>query len=303
MAAGGTVIGWIGVGKMGLPMAGHLVAAGHDVLARDVVAANVDALAAQGARRAASAAEVARAAAITFSSLPDDAALRTVALAPDGVIANAAPGAIFVDTSTVSPAVSGEVAEAAAARGVRYLRVTVSGNNHMAARAALTVMASGPRDVFDDVQPLLARFGPNVFHVGDAEEARVLKLVINLMIAGTAGMLSEALALGRRGGLAWDQMLDIIGASAVGSPIVKAKSVELKRRDFTPTFTCVQMQKDLDLILDAGKDLGVTMPVTATVAQLVQACIGMGDADDDYIATVKLIERLSGLDPANVSPP
>jgi 3-hydroxyisobutyrate dehydrogenase len=79
--------------------------------------------------------------------------------------------------------------------------------------------------------------------------------------------------------------------------------VELKRRDFTPTFTCVQMQKDLDLILDAGKDLGVTMPVTATVAQLVQACIGMGDADDDYIATVKLIERLSGLDPANVSQP
>jgi 3-hydroxyisobutyrate dehydrogenase len=96
-------------------------------------------------------------------------------------------------------------------------------------------------------------------------------------------------------------MLDIIGASAVGSPIVKAKSVELKRRDFTPTFTCQQMQKDLELILGAGKELGVPMPVTAVVAQLMQACIGSGDADDDYIATVKLIERLSGLDTRHVA--
>jgi 3-hydroxyisobutyrate dehydrogenase len=87
----------------------------------------------------------------------------------------------------------------------------------------------------------------------------------------------------------------------VGSPIVKAKSVELARRDFTPTFTCLQMQKDLDLILGAGKEFGVAMPVTAVVSQLVQACIGTGDADDDYIATVKLIERLSGLDASPVA--
>jgi 3-hydroxyisobutyrate dehydrogenase len=294
-------VGWIGVGKMGLPMAGHLLAAGHGVVAHDVADAGVAALVERGATRAASAAEVARGASIVFSSLPHDAALRAVALGPDGVLAHAPRGALFADTSTVSPSVSGEVATAAEARGVRYLRVTVSGNNHMAAKAALTVMASGPADAFEEALPLLQRFGPNVFHVGDAEQARVLKLVINLMIAGTAGMLGEALALGRRGGLAWGQMLDIIGASAVGSPIVKAKSVELKRRDFTPTFTCVQMQKDLDLILGAGQELGVPMPVTAVVAQLVQACIGTGDAEDDYIATVKLIERLSGLDTTQVA--
>jgi 3-hydroxyisobutyrate dehydrogenase len=294
-------VGWIGVGKMGLPMAGHLLAAGHAVLAFDVVAAQVTALAVKGAKAAASAAEVVRGAPVVFSSLPNDDALRAVALGMDGVMASAAPGALFIDTSTVSPAVSAEVAQAAAARGVRYLRVTVSGNNHMAAKAALTVMASGPKAAFDEAAPLLARFGPNVFHVGEGEQARVLKLVINLMIAGTAGMLSEALALGRKGGLDWAQMLDIIGASAVGSPIVKAKSMELKRRDFTPTFTCVQMQKDLDLILGAGKELGVAMPVTATVGQLTQACIGMGYAHDDYVATVKLIERLSGLDTADLA--
>ncbi len=301
MSAPARLVGWIGIGKMGLPMAGHLLAARHAVLAYDVVPEHVAALAEQGGERAASVKEVARRAPIVLSSLPHDAALRSVALGPEGVLANAAPGSLFIDTSTVSPAASAEVAAAAAAHGVRYLRVTVSGNNHMAAKAALTVMASGPRAAFDEAKALLECFGPNVFYVGDAEQARVLKLVINLMIAGTGAMLSEALALGRRGGLDWTQMLDIVGASAVGSPIVKAKSVELKKRDFTPTFTCVQMQKDIDLILGAGKELGVAMPVTAVVAQLMQACIGMGDADDDYIATVKLIERLSGLDTRHVA--
>jgi 3-hydroxyisobutyrate dehydrogenase len=292
-------LGWVGVGKMGLPMAGHLLAAGHVIRAFDVAPAGVEALLAKGkgAARAASPADAATGAQVIFSSIPHDAALRTVALADDGVLAGAAPGAIFIDTSTVSPQVSAEVAAAAAKRGVQYLRVTVSGNNHMAAKAALTVMASGPRAAFDKTSSLLSCLGPNVFYVGEAEQARTLKLVINLMIAGTAGMLAEALALGTKGGLEWAQMLDIIAASAVGSPIVKAKSVELKNRDFTPTFTCVQMQKDIDLILGAGKQTGVAMPVTAVIGQMMQACIAMGDADDDYIATVKLIERLSGIAP------
>ncbi len=288
-------IGWVGVGKMGLPMASHLLSAGYSVSACDTLAANVDALVARGASKAATPAQAALDADVTFSSIPNDAALRVIALADDGVLAGIRPGAIFVDTSTVSPQASAEIAEVAAARGVHYLRVTVSGNNHMAEKAALTVMASGERTVYDRIKPLLERFGPNQFHVGEAEQSRTLKLVINLMIAGTAGLLAEALALGRKGGLEWGQMLDIVAASAVGSPIVKAKVSELKARDFTPTFTCVQMAKDLDLILGAGKASEVPLALTALVAQMNQACIAMGDAGDDYIATVKLVERLAGL--------
>jgi len=288
-------VGWVGVGRMGLPMAGHLLAAGHAITAFDVAPAGVAALVARGASAAASPAAAARGMDVTFSSIPHDAALRTIALADDGVLAGAAPGSTYIDTSTVSPQISAEVAAAAEKRGVLYLRVSVSGNNHMAEKAALTVMASGPRAAFEKVSPLLSCFGPNVFYVGEGEQARTLKLVINLMIAGTAGMFAEALALGTKGGLEWAQMLDIVAASAVGSPIVKSKVNELKNRDFTPTFTCVQMQKDLDLILGAGKSSGVVLPMTAVVAQMMQACIAMGDADDDYIATVKLVERLSGI--------
>jgi len=288
-------VGWVGVGRMGLPMAGHLLAAGHAITAFDVAPAGVAALVARGASAAASPAAAARGMDVTFSSIPHDAALRTIALADDGVLAGAAPGSTYIDTSTVSPQISAEVAAAAEKHGVLYLRVSVSGNNHMAEKAALTVMASGPRAAFEKVSPLLSCFGPNVFYVGEGEQARTLKLVINLMIAGTAGMFAEALALGTKGGLEWAQMLDIVAASAVGSPIVKSKVNELKNRDFTPTFTCVQMQKDLDLILGAGKSSGVALPMTAVVAQMMQACIAMGDADDDYIATVKLVERLSGI--------
>ncbi len=130
-------IGWIGVGKMGLPMATHVLKAGHAVAACDQVPALVQAIVARGASAAATPAKAARGAEVVFSSVPDDAALRAIACAEDGVLAAAGPGTVFVDTSTVSPAVSAEVAVAAAARHVHYLRVGISGNSKMAEQAGL----------------------------------------------------------------------------------------------------------------------------------------------------------------------
>jgi 3-hydroxyisobutyrate dehydrogenase-like beta-hydroxyacid dehydrogenase len=284
-------LGWVGVGKMGLPMASHLLAAGHAVAACDTVPALVAAAVARGASAAGTPAEAARGAEIVFSSLPDDAALRRVALAADGVLAGAKPGTVFIDTSTVSPEVSAEVAKGASAKDVRYLRVTVSGNNKMAEAAALTVMASGERAVYDRCQPLLALFGPTQYYVGEAEQARTLKLVVNHMVYATIGGLAEALALGRRGGLDWGQMIDVIGASAIGSPLLKAKSAALKNRDFSATFTCLQARKDLGLIKDAAASSGVQAPLAAILAGLIEDCIAHGSADEDYAAMIKAVER------------
>lgn len=289
---------WIGVGKMGQPMAGHLLSAGAQLLLCDPDRERLTPLLQRGAQAvddAAAAAARVGASGVVFSSLPNDAALREVVFGTRGLLAGAQPGMAFVDTSTVSPTLSAEVAGALQAAGVQYLRVTVSGNNHFAESATLTVMASGDAALYARLQPLLACFGDKHFHVGTAEQARTLKLVINLMIAGTAGFFAEALALGRKGGLDWQSMLQVIGASAVASPIVRSKSQELAVRDFTPTFTCHQMAKDLDLILAAGQASGVPLGLTALVAQLNQACIAMGDGELDYIATVRLLERLSGL--------
>jgi 3-hydroxyisobutyrate dehydrogenase len=284
-------LGWIGVGKMGLPMASHLLAAGHAVAACDLVPALVEAAVARGARAASTPAAAAREAEVVFSSIPDDNALRAVSLSGTGVFAGARPGAIYVDTSTVSAAASAEVAAAAAARSVHYLRVTVSGNNKMAESKALTIMASGERAVYERLRPLLALFGPQQYYVGEAEQSRTLKLAVNLMVYATIAGLAEALALGQRGGVEWKQMLDVIAASAIGSPLIKAKSGALKARDFSATFTCLQARKDLGLISGAAAASGVAAPVAEIAARLVEDCIANGAAEEDYAAMIKAVER------------
>ena len=281
-------LGFVGVGKMGRPMAGHLLKAGHSLAACDLSPALVDAVVALGATRAANPADVAREAEIVFSSLPDDAALRKVA---DGVLAGAKPGTVFVDTSTVSPTVSAAVAKDFAAKRVHYLRVAVSGNNKMAEQAALTVIASGERAVYEKCRPLLALLGPQQYYVGDAEQSRALKLAVNLMVYATIAGLGEALAIGQRNGLDWSQTIDVIAASAIGSPLLKAKSAALKGRDFTATFNCLQARKDLTLINGAAAASGVAAPVAAIAARLVEDCIAHGAAEEDYAAMIKAVQR------------
>jgi 3-hydroxyisobutyrate dehydrogenase len=287
-------LGWVGVGKMGLPMASHLLAAGHSVAACDLVPQLVQAAVARGASAAPSPAAAARQAEVVFSSIPDDRALRAVALAETGVLAGARPGTIYVDTSTVSAEASAEVATAATARGVHYLRVTVSGNNKMAEAKALTIMASGERATYDKCRPLLALFGPQQYFVGQGEQSRTLKLAVNLMVYATIAGLAEALALGRRGGVEWGQMLDVIAASAIGSPLIKAKSGALKARDFSATFTCLQARKDLGLIAGAAAASGVPAPVAEIAARLIEDCIASGGGEEDYAAMIKAVERSAG---------
>ncbi len=282
----------IGVGKMGLPMARHLAAAGHSVTVSDPSLERCQLARAQGLEVSTSPAAAMAAAEVVLSSLPNDAALLAVAAQ---VAAHAHVGAIYVDTSTVSLQASAEAAQALAARGVLYLRCTVSGNNKMAEAAQLTVMASGPRAAYTTVLPLLRTLGPNQFYLGEAEQARLMKLVVNLMIAQTSAMLAEALTLGRKGGLAWRDMWQVLTASAVASPIVKAKAVQLSERDFTPTFTVEQMIKDLDLILNAGEACDVPLMQTAMTHQLMCAAVVQGDAADDYAAIIKVLERGAGI--------
>jgi 3-hydroxyisobutyrate dehydrogenase-like beta-hydroxyacid dehydrogenase len=278
----------IGVGKMGLPMARHLLAAGHSVSVEDPSADRL-ALAREAGLAVADGLAQAE---VIVSSLPHDGALLAVG---DRVAAHAGKGAAWIDTSTVSPAASARVAEACAQAGVQHLRCTVSGNNHMAEAAQLTVMASGPKALHERLLPQLRCWGPNHFWLGEAEQARLMKLVVNLMIAQTSAMLAEALSLGQKGGLAWDDMWSVIGASAVASPIVKAKSVQLSKHDYTPTFTVGQMNKDIDLILGEGARLQVPLTQTAATRQLMAAAQAQGDAELDYAAIIRVVQRASGL--------
>lgn len=288
-------IGWIGVGNMGLPMAGNLLAAGREVAAFDVDESNLARLAARGAEAAPSIAGACDGAGLVFSSIPDDDALREVAFAEDGVLASAAAGAAWVEMSTVSPRVSAEVAAAARGRGVGYLRSPVSGSVRLAETARLTVLASGPEDVFDACRPLLERIGATVFRVGDGEEARYLKLALNNMVHATAVAFAESLALCRKGGLDWPRTLDVFAASAVASPLVQYKTEPLRARDFSPTSFVSTALKDQELFLEAARSAGVALDVAPALAGVFREMLDSEDAGRDFIATVLRTERRSGL--------
>lgn len=286
-------IGWIGLGKMGLPIASRLAAAGHDVAGHDRDQARIAVAAGSGVKPAASLADAA-ARDIVFASLPDDGALRAVALSGD-LFAAMRAGAVLVETSTVSPGVSAEVAQAAARHGIAYLRAPVSGNAAIAHTGNLTCFVSGPRTAFDAVLPIVQDFTRAQKYLGAAEEARYAKLAVNLMIGVSAAMMGESIVLARKGNLAWQDILDVLTNSAVGSPMVHYKAKSLETRDFAPSFSCRQMAKDLDLIVAAGHAAEMAMPLASLTREIYGALIGRGEGEADFIATVRLAEWLAGL--------
>jgi 3-hydroxyisobutyrate dehydrogenase-like beta-hydroxyacid dehydrogenase len=291
-------IGWIGLGKMGEPMARHLRAAGHDLTVWNRTAAKADWLTAAGAVLATSPAEVAKGAGVVFAMLADDAALRAALLGAGGAVAAMDPGAVLVEMSTVSPGVSEELVMACAERSVGYLCAPVSGSVAFAEGAKLTVLASGPAETYAAVLPLLQTLSARQVHVGLGCEARVMKLALNMMVGLTAAMVGEALALGQKNGLSRDVMLEVIGASAVASPLVSYKVAMLRTRDYAPAFEARMMAKDFDLALGLAHGSGVPMPMTAQVREGFSAMIAGGDGDADFFKYVELTARLAGLDGA-----
>jgi 3-hydroxyisobutyrate dehydrogenase-like beta-hydroxyacid dehydrogenase len=289
-------IGWIGLGKMGEPMARHLRGAGHGLTVWNRTAAKAERLTAAGATLAASAAGAAAKAAYVFAMLTDDAAVRVALLGPSGAVAAMDPSAVLVEMSTVSPKVSAELAEACAARGVGYLRAPVSGSVAFAEGAKLTVLASGPAEIYAAALPLLQVFSARQVHVGEACEARVMKLALNMMVGLTAAMMGEALALGEKNGLPREVMLEVIGASAVASPLVAYKLAMLRTRDYAPAFEARMMAKDFDLALGVAHGAGVPLPMTAQVREGFSAMMAQGDGDADFFKYVELTARLAGLD-------
>ncbi len=288
-------IAWIGVGKMGLPLITHLLNAGVVVHIYDPSTERAELSRALGAIVHLNIQSLLLQSKYIFSSLPNDQVLIDVATSQHGVLPLAQPGSTFTDTSTVSVSASEQVATCAKKFGVNYVRVALSGNPTVAKAGQLTIMASGDQSSYESILPLLKLVGSNHFFLGNKEQARLMKLVINLMISVSAGMIAEALALGRKGGLDWQQMLEVMETSAVASPMVKYKTPILKDRDFTSTMSAIAQTKDIDLILDAAKIHGVPLHLTVTLRQMYQALIAQGDGEDDYIAIVKQVERSAGL--------
>jgi len=290
----------LGLGRMGTAIAERVLAAGHEVSVWNRTPGKAESLVSAGA------AEVTldqawRSAEVCITMVADSHALTQVALGEFGLATDpTARGKLLIDMSTVSAEASAEVASAAEKNGIGYLRAPVSGNPGVVRAGNLTIVASGPSDAFHAGEALLRDIGPHLFHAGEGESARVIKLALNLMIAGTTQLLAECVALAEGHGVERKALLEIVSASAVGSPFVKYKIGPLLEDDYSSTFTARLMRKDLDLALGAGAAAGVPLPVTAAVGQLLQACISTGLGELDFMALLIRLQREAGQRTAEV---
>jgi 3-hydroxyisobutyrate dehydrogenase-like beta-hydroxyacid dehydrogenase len=274
----------VGLGHMGAAIAERLLDAGYQLRVFNRTAGRDAELVERGATRIDSAEAALVAADVCITSLADDAAVEAVLLGDDGVLAHASGESTLVDTSTISVAASRRVGDAADSAGVAYLRAPLSGNPTAIRNGKAAVIVSGPEDTVRGLEPLLTAIAPAFRYVGDGEDARVLKLVLQILIGGTAGILAEAVALGEAAGIERKTVLEVIGASVVGSAFVEYKSEPLLRDDYSATFTTAMMLKDVELVLDLAGASGVALPFTRRLRLLLEATAEGGRADDDFMA-------------------
>jgi 3-hydroxyisobutyrate dehydrogenase-like beta-hydroxyacid dehydrogenase len=290
-------VGLIGLGSMGTAMAERLLDGGYELSVYNRTPQKAVALAERGAAVAETAAKLVEQVDVVLTSLANDEAFELVAAS---VAAAARPGTVLVDTSTVSPAVSARVARLAETASVRYLRAPVSGNPTVVRAGNLTFIVSGAEETLVQVEPVLRAIGPTIHHVGEAEQARIVKLAINLMIAGLAQLMSEALVLGEAAGVSRASLLEVMGSSAAGAPFVKYKTEPLLRDDFSATFTTALMEKDIDLVLAVSEEVGVELPLARELKALLLGAIEAGYAEKDFISLFAHLRSASGRVAASV---
>lgn len=289
-------IGFIGLGRMGRPMTENLLKAGHEVTVHNRSRAVVDELAARGARPATSPRQVSEASEIVFTSLPTPEAVDEVYLGPDGLVPAARPGQLLIDTSTVSPVQSRKLAAAVAERGARFLDAPVSGGPAGAQSGTLTFMIGGEAEAFERALPVLRVLGKNIHHVGPSGAGSVVKLVNQLLVGIHTVAAAEAMVFGVKAGADPKAILDVIGSSFGASAMLNRHVPRMLKRDFDPATSVNLILKDLGLIHDYGKDLGVPMLVGGLAEQLFLHARSSGLGDSDMAALVVPLERLTGVE-------
>ncbi len=281
-------IGFIGLGNMGVPMVKNLIKAGYEV---SVFNRNIDkarAIAKEvSVQVLKSPAELVPVSDVIISMLSDDAAVRSVFTADNGVFkAVRTKPLIVVDMSTVAPATSRALAAQASENGIEYMDAPVSGSVKPATDAQLVIMAGGKPEVFAKVEPILRCLGKSATLLGDHGAGNIAKLAINLFLGITIQGLSEAVLLAAQHGITADALLPLINESAVGSGITKIKSTNIINRDFTPAFALKLLRKDIRL----AEEIGLATPAGKTLALTLQQAVDRGLGDEDMVALFKQLE-------------
>jgi 3-hydroxyisobutyrate dehydrogenase-like beta-hydroxyacid dehydrogenase len=285
-------IAFLGLGIMGSRMAGRLVDAGFSVRAWNRTRPAGEGRRAHGATLVDSPADAAAGADAAITMLGDPASVRDVALGAGGLIDALAPGAVYVDMTTVDPATSRGLDCACRARGVAFVDAPVTGSKLAAANGELVLMVGGEADVVGRLAPVFAPMAKRVVHMGPVGSGSMMKLANNLAIAGSMLALFEAMTLGRRAGLKDEGMLDVLTHSALASPLLTLKGDAVRRRDFAPHFAFKHMAKDIRLARAEAETRGAPHALGDLLDTLFSSGLDAHLGDEDFAALIKVVEGL-----------
>ncbi len=288
-------IGFIGLGIMGNPMAGHLINGGHQVAlySRTSVPANLTEL---GGVACASAREVAERSDVIITMVPDTPHVEDVLFSDNGVAQGLSAGKIVVDMSSISPMATKQFAGRIEELGCQYLDAPVSGGEVGAKNAALSIMVGGPQDAFDKVKPLFDLMGKNITRVGNTGDGQTAKVANQIIVALNIEAVSEALVFAAKAGADPARVREALMGGFASSKILEVHGERMIKRTFDPGFRIELHQKDLNLALSNARELGVSLPNTANAQELFNACAAHGGSGWDHSAMVRALEKLANFE-------
>ncbi len=290
------VVGFIGLGVMGKPMAKNLVKNGQSLLVHSRSPKPVSELVSAGAKAAQSPADVARQASVVITMLPDTPDVELVLTGTNGVLSALGPNTVVIDMSSISPITTRALASMVASRGATMLDAPVSGGEIGAINASLSIMVGGDAAAFDRVKPILACMGnaERIVHIGESGAGQVCKICNQVAIGGALAGVSEAFALARKAGVDAARVRQALLGGFAASRVLEVHGERMLTGNYAPGFRAQLYRKDLRIASEAAAANGVAMPATALVAQLVNALIASGGADLDYSALGTVLFKLAG---------
>ena len=287
------LIGFIGTGNIGNPMARNLIEAGHQLVIYDLRPEVMENLLELGAESAESCAEVASRCSVVFSSLPGPPEIEAAITSPDGILASASPGDIHVDLSSNSITTVRRLAQLEAAAGISYVDAPVTGGVPGAESGTLTVLGSGDAEAFERVRPLLDSIGSNIFHLGEAGAGCLFKLLNNVIILCGNQIVQEALVLGTKAGLDPEDLVEKLRLGTA-RPYMGLAPYLLGKRFDNPSFTLRLAEKDVSLAIEAARVNQVPMPVANAAHQTFLRALSAGLGEQSFLATLQAIEAGAG---------
>ncbi|KYZ77945.1 2-hydroxy-3-oxopropionate reductase [Anaerosporomusa subterranea] len=291
-----STIGFIGLGIMGKPMSKNLLKAGYKLLVMDKNQSAVAEVVAAGASAAATAKEVAEQCDVIITMLPNSPHVKEVVLGENGIIDGAKPGTVVIDMSSIAPLVSREVADKLRVKGVEMLDAPVSGGEPKAIEGTLSVMVGGKQEVFEKCYPIMKAMAGSVVLTGDVGAGNVTKLANQVIVALNIAAMSEALVLAAKAGVEPELVYQAIRGGLAGSTVLDAKAPLVMDRKFNPGFRINLHIKDLQNVLDTSHEVGVSLPLTAAVMEIMQALKVDGMGDNDHGALIRYYEKMAQIE-------